>query len=377
MPRRRWSSGRPGKVSRFGGRSDKDRQLLLYDDYITIAKLERPPFAGVECVVGSADCLKCGPQASGAPTRPPGWQADLPEGQMSRQPSDLVSGAPGPSSKLFLPDASLARGAQAHDRSSYLVQRSSGIGRKSERLLTDSFTSQPETRNRLLRAIPLDERLRVLAVASEVRLQARQILHHCNLPMNHIYFVEEGVVSVAAKVGSEQFVEVWLVGSDGIVGALLLLTEDSVPPHRRIVRVGGRALQIPVAVFRQVLEELPTLRQLVFRYLAVILAQTSQSGACNSVHPLKQRLARWLLLARHALQCDELPLTQKTLANLLGVRRASVTDCIELLQREQFIGTGRGRIVVLDAERLEGICCDCFRLMQRQYDRLIRSVSER
>ena len=93
----------------------------------------------------------------------------------------------------------------------------------------------------------------------------------------------------------------------------------------------GEALRIKTSEFCRLLEFLPHLRSVVDRYLAVVLAQTSQSGACNSYHDLKQRLARWLLIARSATEEDEMPLTHGVLAELLGVRRASVTECLEVL----------------------------------------------
>ncbi|MGA7803927.1 MAG: helix-turn-helix domain-containing protein [Bradyrhizobium sp.] len=123
--------------------------------------------------------------------------------------------------------------------------------------------------------------------------------------------------------------------------------------------------------FRAALNELPVLHAILYRYVGVVLMQTSQSGACNSAHRLKQRLARWLLLARSGLQRNELPLTHLTLAGLLGVRRASVTECLEILQRERVIETSRNLIVIKHPELLKSLCCDCFRLMEREYERSV------
>lgn len=191
--------------------------------------------------------------------------------------------------------------------------------------------------------------------------------------MEYVYFVESGLVSVAARVGREKFVEVWLIGSEGLVGAPVLLAAQTVPLHRRTVQVGGEALRIRTADFSKILEDLPNLRSVVERYLAAVLVQTSQSGACNSYHGLKQRLARWLLVARNALGADKMPLTHVMLAERLGVRRASVTECLEVLQQRGTISTKRGWITVEDAVGLSKLCCDCFGLIEREYRRHLPS----
>jgi CRP-like cAMP-binding protein len=223
--------------------------------------------------------------------------------------------------------------------------------------------------NRLLRLIPDDELLRVLDACERVRLTPRQVLHHYMLPMEHVYFVERGLVSVAARVGREKFVEVWLIGSEGLVGAPVVLATGAAPLHRRTVQLAGDALRIKTSEFCELLECLPHLHSVVEKYLAVVLAQTSQSGACNSYHSLKQRLARWLLTAQNATGEDEMQLTHQVLAELLGVRRASVTECLEVLQNDGTIATRRGSVKIEDPTELSKLSCDCFRLIEREYRR--------
>ena len=231
-----------------------------------------------------------------------------------------------------------------------------------------------EVRNKLLRLIPAEELSRALNVCERIQLLPRQVLHHYKLPMEYVYFVESGLVSVAARVGRDKFVEVWLIGSEGLVGAPVLLAAKTVPLHRRTVQVGGEALRIRTRDFSKILEDLPHLRSVVERYLAAVLVQTSQSGACNSYHDLKQRLARWLLVARGALGGDKMPLTHEMLAELLGVRRASVTECLEVFQKQGTISTKRGWVTVEDAAGLSALCCDCFGLIEREYARHLLSI---
>lgn len=237
-----------------------------------------------------------------------------------------------------------------------------------------STSSTVSTSNRLLRAIPADELSRVLSISERVRLFPRQVLHHYKLPMDYVYFPESGLVSVGAKVGREKFVEVWLIGSEGLVGLPVLLGSGAEPLHRRTVQVGGHALRISVREFREAVIELPALRSVLHAYLGVVLVQTSQSGACNSTHNLKHRLARWLLLARSSLNADDIPLTHSVLAQLLGVRRASVTECLEGLESKGLIKTKRGLISISRSSDLAEICCDCFRLIDQEYDRQLASL---
>jgi CRP-like cAMP-binding protein len=226
------------------------------------------------------------------------------------------------------------------------------------------------TRNRLLRLIPENELSALLSRSDEVQIQPRQVLHHWRLPMEYVYFIEQGLVSVSARIDEHQFIEAWLIGSEGMIGAPLVLTEDDqTPPHRRVVQVGGTALRISAREFLTALPELPTLRKVLLRYIDVVLLQTSQSGVCNAAHSLKQRLARWLLVARNALQNDTLPLTHDVLSQLLGVRRASVTNCLEALEREALIRNSRGLVTVANAQRLQRASCNCFGLIEREYRR--------
>jgi len=224
--------------------------------------------------------------------------------------------------------------------------------------------------NRLLRLVPDHELSEVLARSEAVRILPRQVLHHWRLPMEYVYFVEHGLVSVSARVEKDRFVEAWLIGSEGMIGTPLVLTEiDQSPPHRRVVQVGGTAIRLPAREFLSMLPKLPTLKRVLLRYVDVILLQTSQSGVCNAVHSLKQRLARWLLVASNALEDDKLPLTHEVLGHLLGVRRASVTECLDVLEKGGLIHSSRGLVSIIDATLLRQVSCACFDTIAREYRR--------
>ncbi|CCD98335.1 putative transcriptional regulator, Crp/Fnr family [Bradyrhizobium sp. STM 3809] len=192
--------------------------------------------------------------------------------------------------------------------------------------------------------------------------------------MEHVYFPTDGLVSVAAKVDHNRFLDAWLVGREGVVGAILMLSgHDHMPAHRRIVHVGGNAIRIPTHDFLQLAEALPAFRHALLKYLAVVMVQTSQAGVCNAVHPLKQRLARWLLVACEVLDDDHVPLTHQVLSNLLGVRRASVTECVSVLEQNGLIRNERAHIIVADPAELRKAACACFGLIEREYARQLTS----
>src|SRR4051794_40983497 len=151
--------------------------------------------------------------------------------------------------------------------------------------------------------------------------------------MKQVYFIERGLVSVTARINRETAVEVWLIGREGMTGVPVVLGGDHAPPHRRVVQVGGSGLRIRTSDLRGAMDESAALRDVLLRYAQVILLQASQVGACNAHHTLEERLSRWLLLAHDGLGEDDLPLTHRVLSRLLGVRRASVTECLGALER--------------------------------------------
>ncbi|MCK1304372.1 MULTISPECIES: Crp/Fnr family transcriptional regulator [unclassified Bradyrhizobium] len=227
-------------------------------------------------------------------------------------------------------------------------------------------------RNKLLRCIPEMELTVLRSIGMDVELKPRQVLHHWRLPMEYVYFLGSGLVSVSAKVDDGRFVEAWLVGSEGMIGApCVLAPEDPMPPHRRVVQVGGTALRIPTPAFLAALDDLGALRGVILSYINLVLFQTSQVGACNSLHSVKQRLARWLLVAANAMDSGELSITHAVLAQLLGIRRASVSECLETFEQAGIIRNTRAAIALVDRARLEHFACSCSGLIQREYDRQI------
>lgn len=224
-----------------------------------------------------------------------------------------------------------------------------------------------EFRNRLLAALPPEERQLLQPQLDPVALRSRQVLHFKRVPIEQVYFVEEGLVSVLADTGGTEVTEVWLIGREGLVGLPVILGGIATP-HRRVVQVKGHAFRIAAQDLRRAMEERLLLRRLLLRYAQAVLIQASQAGACANRHTLHQRLARWLLSAQYRLGRDSLPLTHALLARLVGARRASITVALGALETAEITGQRRGEITILDRDRLEQAACNCHHIIRTAYE---------
>lgn len=243
--------------------------------------------------------------------------------------------------------------------------------RKPVRFRAGSSGEESSPRNRLLRALETPDLERLRSRLTLVPLRSKQILHLSRTPMEDVYFIESGLVSVSTSPERGKSVEAWLIGSEGMTGVPVVLGDDDEPPLQRVVQVGGEACRLSRQDLRSAMEESKDLRRLLLRYVQLVLFQTAQEGACNANHDLKQRLSRWLMQARDGLGQDEIPLTHRTLGRLLGVRRASITDCLGVLEREGVVRARRGAIRTTDIDKLSALSCDCHRVIRREYCRLI------
>ncbi len=230
--------------------------------------------------------------------------------------------------------------------------------------------------NQLLRAMPQTEFARLAPYLERVTLVPKRVLQHAKVPVEHLYFVEEGLVSVQASTDEECAVEVWLIGREGVVGSLAVLGV-SASPLRHVVRVGGSAYRIAVSDLSAAIAEIPALRAMLLAYLHVALMQSSQSAACGLRHPFRQRLARWLLTAQDRTGSDELAVTQELLARTLGVRRATVSEAIKSFERKGVLARLRGLIRIKDRARLEAITCRCYGIIRREQERPLQQQQQK
>lgn len=224
-------------------------------------------------------------------------------------------------------------------------------------------------RNALLSALDQSALEELLPHLERVPLKRRQVLQERNLPLTHAYFVERGVASLLSRAGERGSVEVGTLGAKDFVGLPILLgTLRS--PHRCVVQVAGEALRIGAEPLQRVMDEIPRLRALLFRYVQAAMVQSAQLVVCNTRHSLNERLARALLLTYDRLGEREVPLTHQCLSRLLGVRRAGVTTAVGQMERAGLIRRGRGRLVIADPERLHAASCECYRAIAAEHDRI-------
>lgn len=224
--------------------------------------------------------------------------------------------------------------------------------------------------NRLLDALEpaILERLR--RHLETVVLQSNQSVHEPGERAEHVFFPTIGVISLVSITDDGQSVEVGMVGKEGMFGVSAILGDDK-PSQRAMVQLAGGALRMPSASLRREIEAEPSLRSMLLRYVQVTLTTASQSAACNRLHQLEQRAARWLLSAHDRAESDTFPMTHEFLAMMLGVRRPGVTVAAQALQASGLITYNHGTLTIRDRDGLEEASCECYRFIQDEFKRLL------
>jgi CRP-like cAMP-binding protein len=189
-------------------------------------------------------------------------------------------------------------------------------------------------------------------------------------PIEHVYFVQQGMVSLVQPLENGAMIEVGMIGNEGFVGVPVLLGAES-SPLEAMVQIPGSALRMQASAFREEVTRRSTLLALLLRYVQALHIQVSLSAACNGRHTLPERLARWLLTARDRATSDELPLSHEFLSMMLGVRRAGVTVAVGTLKTAGLIRNSHGRVTIIDRQGLEAASCECYRTVRNEYERLL------
>ena len=194
-----------------------------------------------------------------------------------------------------------------------------------------------------------------------VPLRQKQVLHEPGTPFRYVHFVESGLASVVAVMKDGRMVEVRMVGREGLTGISHLLGAE-LSTLEVLVQVPGSALRIDAALFRAVFDRRESVRRLVLRFINDALVTAAQSAACNRLHSMEQRCARWLLMASDKVGSDTLPITHDLLSKMLGVRRAGVTATALKLQRSGLLDYRRGHLKIANRPALEECACECYQL---------------
>jgi CRP-like cAMP-binding protein len=224
--------------------------------------------------------------------------------------------------------------------------------------------------NHILAALPASEYRRVVPKLEVVPFRRGQTLYELDKPIGHVYFPRNGVASMVARLEEGGTIEVATIGNEGVVGLSAYLGNGR-SIMEVFVQIPGDAVRLRADIFRRVVQGSPGWRDVVRRYSQALLTQVGQSAACNRAHSIEQRCARWLLMSHDRVLDDEIALTQEYLGEMLGVRRASVTQIAGQLKRRKLIDYHRGKIRVLDRRGLERVACECYKFIRDHQDRLV------
>jgi CRP-like cAMP-binding protein len=228
-------------------------------------------------------------------------------------------------------------------------------------------TPNSHYKNRVLASLPKAELESLAPHLTPLDLPQEQVLLDGKAPS--AYFLEDGIASAVVSVADGSTVEVGVIGIDGVVGLPILLGTGH-SPVLTFMQIAGSGFRIEAEKLKTAFEQNGDLRRHLQRYIQAFMVQTSQTAACNRLHNIEERLARWLLSCRDRVSSDRLALTQDFLGQMLGSPRTTVTLAVGLLERAGMIDHSRGVVTVRDRTALEGASCECYRTVRDEYSRL-------
>jgi CRP-like cAMP-binding protein len=222
-----------------------------------------------------------------------------------------------------------------------------------------------ELANRILLSLPRNLCNNLLARAPLVKLPTHCVLNEVNEPIQYFYFINSGLASVLNVLQDGKSVEVGLTGCEGVVGVPIVVGFKT-SPTRVVMQIAGSGYRMPAKDLQAALKASSVLEKSLLKYSQELALQAGQIAACNRVHEVDERLARWLLMSQDRLGGSLIPLTQEFLAHMLGTRRASVTVAAGILQKAGLISYVRGQLKIEDRKRLENASCECYATLTRQ-----------
>jgi CRP-like cAMP-binding protein len=221
-------------------------------------------------------------------------------------------------------------------------------------------------RNEILLGLPRKELDLVAPELEAIELVTHALLNEVGEPIRYCYFPNSGMVSILSVMGDGKSVEVGVTGKEGFVG-LPLIVDLHTSATRALVQISGHAFRMHAADLGKLLPKCPQLEKALNRYSQFLGLQATQVAACNRLHEVNQRLARWLLMSQDRVGGASVPLTQEFLAHMLGTRRASVTVAAGVLQKAGLIHYTRGALTITSRSKLEAAACECYGIMTEQH----------
>ncbi len=225
--------------------------------------------------------------------------------------------------------------------------------------------------NLLLGQLPASEFKRIETNLEYISLELGEVLYGTHSERKYVYFPTAGIVSILEMLQDGSSSEIALIGNEGMVGITAVLGGKH-QPNQAVVQSAGAAYRIPAAALNKEFRRGGILMDQLLLYIQILFTQVAQMAVCNRHHTLQEHLSRWLLLSLDRIGSNEIVMTQALIAGMLGVRREGITRAIGALHKQHVIEYRRGRITVIDRDRLEKMCCECYEVLKQESDRLTK-----
>jgi len=220
--------------------------------------------------------------------------------------------------------------------------------------------------NLILRSLPEEEHAHIMGHLMPVRLALNDVIYESARPIEHVYFLESGMVSLLTGRGGRA-ITTGIVGCEGLVGGKVVLGFPEAH-GQAVVHLGGHAMRMPAPQFLQAYGRLPSFAKLVNNHIGLLLFQAEQNALCHALHSIESRFCRWVLQTADRLDSNVVELTQESCSQILGVQRTSVSMVAHTLQLAGAIRTRRGKIEILDRTSLENNACECYGQVKERFD---------
>lgn len=229
---------------------------------------------------------------------------------------------------------------------------------------------QEEVANVILASLPASEFEELAPSLERASFATGETLFEVESPPRRVYFIESGLLSLISTLEDGTSIEVAALGREGLAGLVMLLGSDAAV-HTALAQIGGHAFGLRTERAREAFRRLPAFQSRVLAYTRMLMAHVTQTAACNTLHTVEQRLARWLLMCGRRIESDTIPLTQEFLSHMLGVRRSGVTVAVGILERAGLITHSRGTVGIADPDGLRGVSCECIRVLTDEFEEFV------
>jgi CRP-like cAMP-binding protein len=236
--------------------------------------------------------------------------------------------------------------------------------------MPEAKTPERVIENQLLGALSSESYNHLTHLLEAVSLPLSEILYSPQTVIQYVYFPHQSIISIINILKNEARVEMTIIGSEGMLGTSLL-TGDDQSPYQAIVQIADGGMRMEATAFIKECKENLEFQAMALRYSQALFIQVAQTAACNTLHPIVQRLARWLLMSQDRIKSDTLKLTQEFISTMLGVQRVGVTLAAGTLQKAGIIEYRRGKVTILRREELEKATCECYATIKAETLRLL------